>query len=186
MEIMRDPVVAHDGFTCCPPPLAHCPLYMIHSPPPSLLCRCSYERASIEAWFALGKTSSPKTGAQLGSECMQRTRLNRCVLPSCAAFDAKCLLPMAALLSVTIAQVTCSSPTTTCARAYSSGKRARMAAVAPGGDCVFVTLRHQQVDSHPCAQSRWCAFHHMPCAFLVGVQHARPTLLTSPSTGHEL
>jgi hypothetical protein len=93
---------------------------------------------------------------------------------------------MAALLSVTIAQVTCSSPTTTCARAYSSGKRARMAAVAPGGDSVFVTVRHQQVDSHSCAQSRWCAFHHMTCVFLVGVQHARPTLLTSPSTGHEL
>ena len=66
MEIMRDPVVAQDGFTCCPP-LAHCLLYMIHSPLPSLIRRCSYERASIEAWFALGKTSSPKTGAELCS-----------------------------------------------------------------------------------------------------------------------
>jgi len=78
------------------------------------------------------------------------THLDRCVLQLCAAFDAiaQVLLPMAAVLSVTIAQVTCSSPTTTCARAYSSGKRAWVGAVAPGGDCVFVTVRHQQVDGH--------------------------------------
>ena len=33
---------------------------MVMTPP-----HCSYERASIEAWFATGKTTSPKTGAQL-------------------------------------------------------------------------------------------------------------------------
>ena len=32
---------------------------------------CSYERASIEAWFASGKTTSPKTGAQLTCERMR-------------------------------------------------------------------------------------------------------------------
>jgi hypothetical protein len=41
MDIMRDPVFAVDGFT--------------------------YERCSIEAWFAKGKTTSPKTGAELSS-----------------------------------------------------------------------------------------------------------------------
>ena len=39
MEIMTDPVMAFDGFT--------------------------YERASIEAWFAMGKTTSPYTGQEL-------------------------------------------------------------------------------------------------------------------------
>lgn len=41
MEVMRDPVMAVDGFI--------------------------YERASIEAWFASGKTTSPKTGAELAN-----------------------------------------------------------------------------------------------------------------------
>lgn len=34
----------------------------------SLCVACSYERSSIEAWFAKGKTTSPKTGAELSSE----------------------------------------------------------------------------------------------------------------------
>ena len=39
MELMQQPVMAADGFT--------------------------YDRASIEAWLARGKTSSPTTGAPL-------------------------------------------------------------------------------------------------------------------------
>ena len=61
-----------------PPPIAHCPLYMIHSPPPSLMRRCSYERASIEAWFASGKTTSPKTGAQLTGQPLRHAALPVC------------------------------------------------------------------------------------------------------------
>jgi hypothetical protein len=35
-------------------------------------CHCSYERASIEAWFASGKTTSPKTGAQLTGQPLRQ------------------------------------------------------------------------------------------------------------------
>ena len=41
MELMRDPVITADGQT--------------------------YERAEIESWFALGKRTSPLTGAELPS-----------------------------------------------------------------------------------------------------------------------
>ena len=41
MEVMRDPVITADGQT--------------------------YERAEIESWFALGKRTSPLTGAELPS-----------------------------------------------------------------------------------------------------------------------
>jgi hypothetical protein len=34
----------------------------------TILLICSYERSSIEEWFALGKTTSPKTGAELSSK----------------------------------------------------------------------------------------------------------------------
>ena len=84
MDIMRDPVVAFDGFTCAAPltPISLCHLFRPRltmlccavccpCPPtakPSLSVACSYERCSIEAWFAKGKTTSPKTGAELSSE----------------------------------------------------------------------------------------------------------------------
>ena len=84
MDIMRDPVFAVDGFTCAAPltPILLCHLFrprmtMLRCavccpcPPtaePSLSVACSYERSSIEAWFAKGKTTSPKTGAELSSE----------------------------------------------------------------------------------------------------------------------
>jgi len=42
LELLRDPVVAADGFT--------------------------YERESIEQWFSKGHDRSPKTGAQLQSK----------------------------------------------------------------------------------------------------------------------
>ena len=71
MEIMRDPVMAMDGFMCPPhpPQLRSMPTAWSPLPSPSSLSLpCSYERCSIEAWFAKGKTTSPKTGAELSSE----------------------------------------------------------------------------------------------------------------------
>ena len=80
MDIMRDPVVAVDGFTCAPRPLllTTSPSTACHDPSSrrlshtaaalSLTIACSYERCSIEAWIATGKTTSPKTGAELSSE----------------------------------------------------------------------------------------------------------------------
>jgi hypothetical protein len=47
------------------------------------LCRCSYERASIEAWLALGKTTSPKTGAELCSKCNHMACFIDCASPLC-------------------------------------------------------------------------------------------------------
>jgi hypothetical protein len=78
MEVMRDPVIALDGFTwtallsssfsvlpnlcTCFAGASRCSVHCAD------FCWRSYERASIEAWFASGKTTSPKTGADLGSE----------------------------------------------------------------------------------------------------------------------
>ncbi len=42
-------------------------------------CRCSYERASIEKWFAAGKTTSPKSGAQLAGQPLLDAAVLFCV-----------------------------------------------------------------------------------------------------------
>ena len=65
MELLRDPVFAADGFTSgCPRP----------SPPTPYLkssyAFLRYERSSIQAWFAQGKTTSPKSGAELPSTAL--------------------------------------------------------------------------------------------------------------------
>lgn len=68
MEIMRDPVVAVDGFTCVISP-AQPPLCRL-AVPDTTFRRCSrYERTSIEKWFASGKRISPATGGELSSKC---------------------------------------------------------------------------------------------------------------------
>ena len=61
MELLRDPVVAADGFTCgsaTPKPLS------------SRSFARRYERSSIEAWFQQGKMASPKSGGQLPSTAL--------------------------------------------------------------------------------------------------------------------
>jgi hypothetical protein len=66
---------------------------------------CSYERSSIEAWFAKGKTTSPKTGAELSSEGQAAVRAGT----SCAPLS-------------NISQVSFSFPITTCEPAYRIGR----------------------------------------------------------------
>jgi hypothetical protein len=66
---------------------------------------CSYERSSIEAWFAKGKTTSPKTGAELSSEWQAAVRAVTSRTP----------------LS-NVSQVSFSFPITTCEPAYKIGR----------------------------------------------------------------
>ncbi len=73
MELLQDPVVAADGFTCTPttpllPRRVIVSVLFRNFQPLAFSFR--YERRSIARWFALGHTSSPKSGQQLSSTAL--------------------------------------------------------------------------------------------------------------------
>ena len=127
---MRDPVIAFDGFTFRPPAHSSClRLHLALQLPSSLTPhRCSYERASIQAWFDKGKTTSPKTGAELAGTTSCGGE--------CDAFSHYLLTGICSLL----VQSSSLSRTTTCARAFRSGRLKGAGRGALRGSCSILFI----------------------------------------------